>query len=81
HPPGPGEAELLLPRLSGTRDRDGSVTAAAPDGWELVGSAREWERDRVGDWESGLTAPADAPGPNSLALRSRRTLARVDLAW
>jgi hypothetical protein len=83
-PPGPGEAALLLPRLHGTQDRDGRVTATAPDGWELVGSAREWERDRVGEWEYGLTPPtADkgTPATNSLALSSRRTLARVDLAW
>jgi hypothetical protein len=72
-------ASLLLPRLLGTLDRGGPITAVAPAGLELRGSYRDWEGDRAGNWERPLdTALRGATG---LSATAERTAARVDLAW
>jgi hypothetical protein len=72
-------ANLTLPRPFGTLDRGGQVVAAVPAGLELRGSYREWEGDRVGEWDRPFEPSVRGVGTLSAAVD--RIPARVDLSW
>lgn len=77
--PGASSANLTVPRAVATLDRGGTVAAAVPAGMELRAALRDWERDRVGEWERALDA--GARGPASAAGTFDRAPARLDVSW
>jgi len=74
---GGGSAVLLLPRVLGAAGRGGSVTVSPSDGFEVRGSVRAWDRDRIGEWDR----PLDAEEGDKLVAQLDGVPARVDLNW
>lgn len=70
---------ILLPRVLGTFDRDGRVTVGIPEGMEVRGAVREWERDRPGEWARPLEEQSGKPP--TLSQATVRTPGAVDLTW
>lgn len=77
--PGTLSANLMLPRIAGTLDRGGTLATTVPTGMEVRATLRDWERDRVGEWERALDA--GPRGPTVATATFDRTPARLDVSW
>jgi hypothetical protein len=74
----PRELGVMLPRPLQTFDRDGRLVVVVPNGVELHGSIRDWDKDRIAEFGRPLEAQ---DGAGSFAAHCERTPARVDLTW
>ncbi len=77
--PGSQRVAVVLPRMVGTFDRDGKVSATIPDGMELRGAVHEWEGGRPSEWSRSFEEQSSKPP--SLGVATARPVARVDLSW
>ncbi len=85
-PPGAREAVVPFPRYPKAVERDASVTATVPDGFEVRGTGRGWEGDQPAAWGAPLAAVPGADGkvPKAvLAVSGKAELgfARAALHW
>jgi hypothetical protein len=71
-------ASLALPRVLQSNDRDGQITVAVPDGYQLRGVLHEWDRDRIGTWTKALEERSGKPAKIGLTAVKP---AMVDLSW
>lgn len=72
-------ATLPLPRLQQVIERDTKVTVAVPEGLDLSGVVREWDRDRaVG---SGIALEMQPGQPPTLGGVTSRTAGAIELSW
>jgi hypothetical protein len=78
-PTGAQEMTLALPRLLNVLDRAGQVTVTAPEGFDLRGSAFQWDNDKPGARLYPLEPVAGTDRAYSASVS--RGLAQVDLAW
>lgn len=74
---GVASAGLMLPRVLEAVERGGTVSVTASTEFEVRGTVREWDRDRVGEWDRLLDVEEGA----SLAAKVDGAPARVDLSW
>jgi hypothetical protein len=72
-------ASLALPRVRGAIDGDGRVVVNVPDGFDLTGAVREWDRERA--TESGKPMDAQPGKPSSLALTTTGSPAMLEMTW
>src|SRR5262249_47692008 len=72
-------ADLMLPRVLNTFDRDGRVTVVAPDGFEVRGAVHEWERNSPASSARPLEEQSGKPPTLSLSLS--RAPAHLELSW
>jgi hypothetical protein len=82
--PNSGRSQVLLPQPRQTKSNniETLLIAAAPLRFELRGALREWENDRISNWESSLE-PVEPPSKSLVQLQAstRRSPACVDLTW
>jgi hypothetical protein len=72
-------SNLALPRVRGSVDGDGRVVVNVPEGFDLSGTVREWDRDRVN--ESGKPMDPQPGKLPSLALITTGSPAVVEMTW
>ena len=83
-PPAAREAVIPLPRFPAAAERGARVTAGVPDGFEVRGTAREWDGRQAVGFPTELvppTPPAGGAAVTAVAGRFDAGAARVDLAW
>jgi hypothetical protein len=72
-------ASLILPRLHQVRERESRVTVTVPEGIDVSGTIREWDRDRATG--SGVSLEVQPGQPSTLAAVVSRAAGVVDLTW
>ncbi len=80
------ETAVAFPRFPGAVERDTSVAATAPEGFEIRGLGHEWEGDQPAAWGQALVASAGPDGKplkivSAVNGKFDRGLARLDLSW
>lgn len=82
-----GEAAGVVPfpRFPGAMERETSVVATVPEGFELRGESRDWDGEFAA-WGTGLVPGTEPPGRASRAVttvtgKAEGGLARVTLGW
>jgi hypothetical protein len=80
-PLGAQEATVNVPRLLNVFDRSGQVSVAIPEGFDLRGSAYQWEIDKPGTRAYPLEPPAGTERPALLTADVGRSLSHVELNW
>jgi hypothetical protein len=78
-PGGRETASLALPRVRQAIEGDGRVVVNLPEGVDLSGAVREWDRDRI--TEAGRPLDAQPGKPPALALATGGAPAIVELTW
>ncbi len=61
-PPGTREVAIPFPRYPKSVERDATITASVPDGFEVRGTARGWDGEQPAAWGAPLVAVPGADG-------------------
>lgn len=75
------EAQLQLPRVRQTNERDSNITVIVPKGKAVRGSVREWEGERVSEWSRPLELVAPVDRFDTLGFAATQSLAQIELRW
>jgi hypothetical protein len=80
-PVGAQQMTISLPRVVNAFDRQGQVTVAVPEGFDLRCNAFEWESDRLGKQPFALEPASGMDKANLLTTTASRPISHIDLAW
>ena len=80
-PVGTQEMTVVFPRVLNALDRAGQLTIAVPEGYDLRGSAYQWEINGPGIQPHALEPASAIDKAASLSANLNRTLSHVDLIW